>query len=121
VDGALFGVFINQGEVCSAGARVLVQRPIYKKMLDAMVEKAKRIRLGPGADRETKMGPLVSRAQMERVQRYQEIGRREARLAVGGGPSRGRGPAARDTSWSPRSSTTWTTPPPSPARRSSGR
>jgi betaine-aldehyde dehydrogenase len=85
VDGALFGVFINQGEVCSAGSRVLVQRPIYKKMLDAMVEKAKRIRLGPGLDRDTKMGPLVSRAQMERVQRYQELGQREARLAVGGG------------------------------------
>ena len=85
VDGALFGVFINQGEVCSAGSRVLVQRPIYKKMLDAMVEKAKRIRLGPGLDRDTRMGPLVSREQMERVQRYQEIGRREARLAVGGG------------------------------------
>jgi betaine-aldehyde dehydrogenase len=85
VDGALFGVFVNQGEVCSAGSRVLVQRPIYKKMLDAMVEKAKRIRLGPGIERETKMGPLVSREQLERVQRYQEIGRREARLAVGGG------------------------------------
>ena len=85
VDGALFGVFINQGEVCSAGSRVLVQRPIYKKMLDAMVEKAKRIRLGPGIERETKMGPLVSREQLERVQRYQEIGRREARVAVGGG------------------------------------
>src|SRR6266545_1719108 len=85
VDGALFGVFINQGEVCSAGSRVLVERPIYKKMLDAMVEKAKRIRLGPGLDRDTKMGPLVSREQMERVQRYQEIGRREAHLAVGGG------------------------------------
>jgi len=85
VDGALFGVFINQGEVCSAGSRVLVQRPIYKKMLDAMVEKAKRIRLGPGLDRDTRMGPLVSREQMERVQRYQEIGRREAHLAVGGG------------------------------------
>jgi betaine-aldehyde dehydrogenase len=85
VDGALFGVFVNQGEVCSAGSRVLVQRPIYKKMLDAMVEKAKRIRVGPGLDRETKMGPLVSREQMERVQRYQEIGRGEARLATGGG------------------------------------
>src|SRR5207245_11588423 len=85
VDGALFGVFINQGEVCSAGSRVLVQRPIYKKMLDAMVEKAKRIRLGPGIERETKMGPLVSREQLERVQRYQEIGRREARVAVRGG------------------------------------
>ena len=65
--------------------RQLIQRPIYKKMLDAMVEKTKRIRLGPGLDRATKMGPLVSRGQLERVQRYQEIGRREARLAVGGG------------------------------------
>ena len=85
VDGALFGVFINQGEVCSAGSRVLVERSIYKKMLDAMVEKAKAIRLGSGLDRATKMGPLVSREQQERVLRYQEIGRREAKLAAGGG------------------------------------
>ena len=56
MDGALFGVFINQGEVCSAGSRVLVQRPIYKKMLEAMVEKAKRIKLGPGMDRATQDG-----------------------------------------------------------------
>jgi betaine-aldehyde dehydrogenase len=85
VDGALFGVFINQGEVCSAGSRVLVQRPIYKKMLDAMVEKAKGIKLGPGLERETKMGPLVSKEQLERVTRYQEIGRKEAKVALGGG------------------------------------
>ena len=88
VDGALFGVFINQGEVCSAGSRVLVQRPIYKKMLDAMVEKAKRIKLGPGLDPSSKMGPVVSKEQMERVMRYQEIGRKEARVAVGGGRPR---------------------------------
>jgi betaine-aldehyde dehydrogenase len=85
VDGALFGVFINQGEVCSAGSRVLVQRPIYKKMLDAMVEKAKGIRLGNGLDRATKMGPVVSKEQLERVTRYQQIGRGEAKVAVGGG------------------------------------
>jgi betaine-aldehyde dehydrogenase len=85
VDGALFGVFINQGEVCSAGSRVLVQRPIYQKMLDAMVEKAKRIKLGAGLDPATKMGPVVSQAQMERVLRYQEVGKREAKVAVGGG------------------------------------
>jgi len=85
VDGALFGVFVNQGEVCSAGSRVLVQKPIYKKMLDAMVEKAKRIKLGPGTDSSTKMGPLVSKQQMERVVRYQEIGKKEAKLATGGG------------------------------------
>jgi betaine-aldehyde dehydrogenase len=85
VDGALFGVFINQGEVCSAGSRVLVERPIYKKMLDAMVEKARTIRLGPGLDKATKMGPVVSREQMERVRRYQEIGKKEAKVAIGGG------------------------------------
>jgi betaine-aldehyde dehydrogenase len=85
VDGALFGVFVNQGEVCSAGSRVLIQRPIYKKMLDAMVEKAKRIKLGSGMDPATKMGPLVSKEQMERVMRYQEIGRKEAKVASGGG------------------------------------
>ena len=85
VDGALFGVFITQGEVCSAGSRVLVERPIYKKMLDAMVEKAKRIKLGDGLDKATKMGPVVSKEQLERVTRYQEIGRKEAKVAVGGG------------------------------------
>src|SRR5215471_7719912 len=47
VDGALFGVFINQGEVCSAGSRILVQRPIYSKFVDAMTEKTKTITLGP--------------------------------------------------------------------------
>jgi betaine-aldehyde dehydrogenase len=91
VDGALFGVFVNQGEVCSAGSRVLVERPIYKKMLDAMVEKAKRIKLGNGLDRATKMGPVVSKEQMERVMRYQEIGRKEAKLAAGGGRAKGEG------------------------------
>src|SRR5262245_31029008 len=85
VDGALFGVFINQGEVCSAGSRVLVERPIYRKMLDAMVAKAKTIKLGPGMDRSTKMGPVVSKEQMDRVMQYQEIGKKEAKVAVGGG------------------------------------
>src|SRR6266850_1790313 len=46
VDGALFGVFINQGEVCSAGSRILVEKKIYSKFVDAMTEKAKRIKLG---------------------------------------------------------------------------
>jgi betaine-aldehyde dehydrogenase len=54
-------------------------------MLDAMVEKAKAIRLGNGLDRATRMGPLVSREQQERVLRYQQIGRGEAKLAAGGG------------------------------------
>ena len=49
IDGALFGVFINQGEVCSAGSRILVQKPIYKKFVDAMTEKAKQDQAGRAA------------------------------------------------------------------------
>lgn len=85
IDGALFGVFINQGEVCSAGSRILVQKPIYKKFVDAMVEKSKKIKLGAPLDRDTKMGPVISKEQYDRVRSYQEIGKKEAKLAVGGG------------------------------------
>ena len=85
IDGALFGVFINQGEVCSAGSRVLVEKKIYKNFVDAMTEKAKRIKLGPPLERETKMGPLVSKDQWERVRGYQEVGKKEAKIAIGGG------------------------------------
>src|SRR5271168_4163329 len=85
IDGALFGVFINQGEVCSAGSRILVEKPIYSKFVEAMASKAKKIRLGAPLDRDTKMGPLVSKDQYERVRSYQEIGKKEAKLAFGGG------------------------------------
>jgi betaine-aldehyde dehydrogenase len=89
IDGALFGVFINQGEVCSAGSRVLVERPIYKRFVEAMAAKASRITVGPGMDRTMKMGALVSREQFERVRRYQEIGKEEAKVAAGGGRASG--------------------------------
>ena len=85
IDGALFGVFINQGEVCSAGSRILVERSIYSHFVEAMTEKAKRIKLGTPLQRETKMGPLVSKEQYERVRSYQELGKQEARLVAGGG------------------------------------
>src|SRR5262249_954140 len=85
VEGALFGVFFNQGEVCSAGSRILVHRSIYKNFVDAMVEKARTITVGPPMDRRTRMGALVSREQFDRGRQYQEIGKREARLAIGGG------------------------------------
>jgi betaine-aldehyde dehydrogenase len=84
IDGALFGVFVNQGEVCSAGSRVLVERSIYSKFVEAMTEKAKKIVLGPPLDRDTKMGPLVSKEQFDRVRSYQELGKSEAKTAIGG-------------------------------------
>jgi betaine-aldehyde dehydrogenase len=89
IDGALFGIFINQGEVCSAGSRILVERSIYSRFVEGMTEKAKRIKLGAPLVRETKMGPLVSKEQYERVRSYQELGKEEAKLAAGGGRAAG--------------------------------
>ncbi len=88
-DGALFGVFINQGEVCSAGSRILVQEDIYTKFMDRMKEKTKRIVLGDPLKRETKMGPLVTKEHQERVLGMIEKGRKEAKLIMGGGVPKG--------------------------------
>lgn len=86
VEGALFGVFVNQGEVCSAGSRILVEKSIHKRFLEAIVERAKTIRLGDPRERATKMGPLVTAAHRDRVAGFVEAGRREgARLVLGGG------------------------------------
>jgi betaine-aldehyde dehydrogenase len=85
IDGALFGVFINQGEVCSAGSRILVEKKIYSKFVEAMAEKAKTIRIGAPMDRATKLGPVVSKDQYDRVNSYIAIGRGEGKLASGGG------------------------------------
>src|SRR3982074_2714016 len=85
VDGALFGVFINPGEVCSAGRPLFVEKKTYSKFIEAMTEKAKRIQLGAPLERGTKMGPLVSKEQYDRVSSYLEIGKKEAKVAIGGG------------------------------------
>ena len=85
IDGALFGIFINQGEVCSAGSRILVEKKIYSRFVEAMAEKAKTIKLGPPMDRTSKMGPVVSKDQYDRVTSYLAIGKTEAKVASGGG------------------------------------
>ena len=86
VEGAVFGVMVNQGEVCSAGSRILVERSIHERFVEAVVAKAKTIRLGDPLDRATRMGPLVTAAHRERVLGYVAEGRREgARLVLGGG------------------------------------
>ena len=77
VPGTCGGVFGNQGEVCSAGSRVFVERSAYDDVLDAMTKVAGQIRLGSGFDPDTTMGPLVSIEQRRRVEGYLDIGRRE--------------------------------------------
>jgi betaine-aldehyde dehydrogenase len=85
VDYALFGIFANQGQVCSAGSRLLLEESIHDRFVERLVERAQKIRVGPGDDPRTEMGPLVSQAHMEKVLRYIELGKEEgARLLCGG-------------------------------------
>jgi betaine-aldehyde dehydrogenase len=88
VDGALFGAFANQGEVCSAGSRLLVERSIYDALVDALHTKINRVVLGDPMKRETKMGPLVTIEHTNKVLRYIEVGQREGRLVTGGSRAR---------------------------------
>jgi acyl-CoA reductase-like NAD-dependent aldehyde dehydrogenase len=80
VEGSCNGVFWNQGEICSAGTRVYVDRAIYDEALNAFVERARDVRLGDGLDEETTMGPLVSGATGP-VERY--VVGKKATLASG--------------------------------------
>lgn len=83
-DGALFGIFSNQGEVCSAGSRVLVQKTIYRRFLERMKQKTRQIRVGDPMRRSTRMGPLISEEHLQRVLEFIRQGRDEARLIAGG-------------------------------------
>ena len=83
-EGSANGVFWNQGEICSAGTRVFVERPLYDDAVNAFVDRASAIVLGEGSDEATEMGPLVSKEQQERVERFIEIGSKEATLAKQG-------------------------------------
>ncbi len=85
VPGTAWGIFGNQGEVCSAGSRIFVERPVYDEVLSGIVDAAKDIRIGSGFDPEVTMGPLVSAEQRDRVQGYIDVGNQEgARLAYAG-------------------------------------
>jgi betaine-aldehyde dehydrogenase len=92
IDGALIGIFAGSGEVCSAGSRLLVERSIYDRFVGELVSRTMAIKVGPALDGESEMGPLVSRDQLERVERYVKIGRDEgATLATGGRRLEGKG------------------------------
>jgi acyl-CoA reductase-like NAD-dependent aldehyde dehydrogenase len=84
VEGTCNSNFWNQGEICSAGTRVFVEKPIYDDALQAMVEHTKGIKVGDGMDPDTTMGPLVSIDQKKTVESYIEIGKGEAKVAYEG-------------------------------------
>ncbi len=85
VAGSLRGVFTNQGEVCLAGTRLLVQRPIYEEFLARLVDGAEEYVVGNPLDPTTQMGPLVSEEHMEKVLSYIDLAQDEgAKLMTGG-------------------------------------
>lgn len=86
VGGAMLGNFYSTGQVCSNGTRVFVQKGLHERFVERLVERTKKIRIGDPLDPDTQMGPLVSKAQHDRVVDYIRIGREEgASLACGGG------------------------------------
>lgn len=84
LDSVLFGVFSLNGERCTAGSRVLVERPVYEEFTRRLAERAERVRVGPPADPDTEVGALVHPRHFARVLAYVETGAKEARLVAGG-------------------------------------
>jgi acyl-CoA reductase-like NAD-dependent aldehyde dehydrogenase len=85
IDGALASIYGNNGQQCLAGSRILVQRGIAERFVEAFVARARQIRLGDPLDPATEVGPLAFKAHMERVLSYVEIAKADgAKLLVGG-------------------------------------
>jgi aldehyde dehydrogenase (NAD+) len=85
VEGAHMGLFANAGQSCCARSRVFVERSIYKRFVDKSAARARRRVVGDPADGATELGPVVDRAQFERVMDYIQSGRKQgAELSSGG-------------------------------------
>lgn len=84
LDSVVFGVFSLNGERCTAGSRVLVERPLYEEFTRRLAERAANVRVGLPSDPATEVGALVHTEHYDRVLDYVDIGRKEARLVAGG-------------------------------------
>lgn len=85
LDGALVGIFSNNGQQCLAGSRILVQRSIFDRFVNEFASRAARLRIGDPLDPATEIGPLAFEKHLERVAAYVEIARGEgATIAAGG-------------------------------------
>ena len=85
IPGVSSAIFFNQGQCCCAGSRLFVEKGIFDKVVEGVAEDAKKIKVGPGMDLSTQMGPLVSDEQQRRVLSYLESGFSEGAKAVVGG------------------------------------
>ena len=89
IPGAANAIFFNQGQVCCAGSRLYVEDKQFDKVVDGVSQLASKIRVGPGMESTSDMGPLVSEEQMNRVCSYLESGFSEGAKAVTGGSRHG--------------------------------
>jgi len=86
VEWVIFGAFVNQGQVCTATSRLLIQESIADRFLKRLVQVAEAIRVGAGTTEGVKMGPLVSKVQFDKVMSYIDAGRKAgAKVLTGGG------------------------------------
>ncbi|HKY89869.1 MAG TPA: aldehyde dehydrogenase family protein [Nevskiaceae bacterium] len=86
IPGAAMAIFFNHGQACCAGSRLFVQEKVYDKVVQGVADLARKIKVGPGLDPTTEMGPLVSQTQLDRVSGYLASGREQgARALCGGG------------------------------------
>lgn len=84
INATIFGVFSLNGERCTAGSRILVQRSIYDEFVERYAAQAKRVKVGLPSDPTTEVGALVHPEHYDKVMSYVEIGKTEARLVAGG-------------------------------------
>jgi phenylacetaldehyde dehydrogenase len=89
IRGAASAIFFNHGQCCCAGSRLFIEQPIFDQVVEGVAEQAKKIKIGPGLEPDTQMGPLVSREQLDRVCSYLESGLSEGAQAVVGGKKKG--------------------------------
>jgi acyl-CoA reductase-like NAD-dependent aldehyde dehydrogenase len=86
VRGAMTGIFYNKGEVCAAGSRLFLEQSVHDEFVSKLTDRVKTLKVGDPLDKATRMGPVVSKAQMETVLSYIESGKQEgARVVAGGG------------------------------------
>ena len=92
VNGALRGIFFNQGEVCCAGSRLFVEQSIHDEFLNKLKTKAERLVVGDPLDPKTQMGAQVSQEQFKKILGYIEQGKKEgAKVVTGGAPAHNKG------------------------------
>jgi len=85
LDAAIFMIFSNNGERCTAGSRILIQKTIYSEFVRKFTERAQRIVVGDPLDPNTIIGPMISANHLEKVRRYIEMGPREGATLMCGG------------------------------------